>query len=485
MRATVFLLFVFLIITKGISAQEPTGPVRSTIIERISGKEYYIHTIKKGETLYKISKDYETDMDEIISLNPEIKQGLKVGQTIRILVPKPARKEQPAPPQPPASEIRKDTVPSTTIAEPKCGSDRSKKKATYDVALMMHLYLDEIGTINTESVSADQESYEPTARPLQFIEFYEGFMMAVDSLEKQGLSIRIHVFDIDPDTTETKKFLKEPGLERMDLIIGMLFHRNFEIVADFAMKHRIPIVSPISERESQVDGNPWVFKVKPSLSTQDEQVAEFLSRTFAEAHIVIVRNSLSRVRETAENLQNACISKGLAVTMADGPACLDHLAKERKNVVIIISENKTYVLNLLTQLHAVKDQYEVIALGLPRWDRFEDLDYDYLSKLNTYVVAPVFIDNSSENVKRFTASFLQRYRTPPDVLAFTGHDVAYYFLTALMRFGSDFPRCLGEINEALFTGPVEMVRRPGGGYENDRWNIFYYSNFEVHNADTP
>ena len=53
-------------------------------------------------------------------------------------------------------------------------------------------------------------------------------------------------------------------LKKMDLLVALVYHRNFLLIADFAMKNHIPIVSPVSERESQVTGNPMVIKVRPS-----------------------------------------------------------------------------------------------------------------------------------------------------------------------------------------------------------------------------
>ena len=42
------------------------------------------HTVEKGQTLYSISKMYNTTVEEIRTLNPECGNGLSVGQTLRI-----------------------------------------------------------------------------------------------------------------------------------------------------------------------------------------------------------------------------------------------------------------------------------------------------------------------------------------------------------------------------------------------------------------
>ena len=59
---------------------------RSTTIVFVQGTKYFVHTVKKGETLYSISKAYEVSEAEIKQHNPSVADGLKIEQTIRIPV---------------------------------------------------------------------------------------------------------------------------------------------------------------------------------------------------------------------------------------------------------------------------------------------------------------------------------------------------------------------------------------------------------------
>ncbi|GIV40884.1 MAG: hypothetical protein KatS3mg034_0194 [Vicingaceae bacterium] len=50
-----------------------------------TGKNFIIHTVQKGETLYSIAKKYGVSVDQIISENPETaNQPLSIGQTLKI-----------------------------------------------------------------------------------------------------------------------------------------------------------------------------------------------------------------------------------------------------------------------------------------------------------------------------------------------------------------------------------------------------------------
>ncbi|MBR5333939.1 MAG: LysM peptidoglycan-binding domain-containing protein [Alistipes sp.] len=59
---------------------------QSKVIVFISGKKYYIHTVQQGNTLYSIAKAYDISEAEIKEHNPNVTEGLKIGQTIKIPV---------------------------------------------------------------------------------------------------------------------------------------------------------------------------------------------------------------------------------------------------------------------------------------------------------------------------------------------------------------------------------------------------------------
>ena len=50
----------------------------------ISGKPYYIHIVKKGETAYSISRAYGITVEDLTNENPNAVYGVKEGQSLRI-----------------------------------------------------------------------------------------------------------------------------------------------------------------------------------------------------------------------------------------------------------------------------------------------------------------------------------------------------------------------------------------------------------------
>ena len=51
----------------------------------IKGKNYYEYTVQSGDGLLSIGRKFKLSQNEIIKVNPEVKDGLKIGQQILVL----------------------------------------------------------------------------------------------------------------------------------------------------------------------------------------------------------------------------------------------------------------------------------------------------------------------------------------------------------------------------------------------------------------
>jgi len=80
----ILLVSAFLIFANASIFAQPAN-VKSTRIETINGKQFYIHTVEKGQTLYGISKIYGVTVDELLEYNPDASAGLKKGVELKIL----------------------------------------------------------------------------------------------------------------------------------------------------------------------------------------------------------------------------------------------------------------------------------------------------------------------------------------------------------------------------------------------------------------
>ena len=79
----IVLLLAFVLVYFSLPAQGVYIPKSNDIQER-DGKQFYVHTVQKGQTVYSIAKVYDVTIDEIYFENPDAKYGLQIGQQLWI-----------------------------------------------------------------------------------------------------------------------------------------------------------------------------------------------------------------------------------------------------------------------------------------------------------------------------------------------------------------------------------------------------------------
>ncbi|MCX6306043.1 MAG: ABC transporter substrate-binding protein [Bacteroidetes bacterium] len=489
----VFILFVlfgqFFCLEAGAqSPQDQLKQIKSSVTEKIDGRDFYIHTIKRGQTLYMISKAYGVEVNDIIRENPGVKEGIKADQKLRIpfpgqktvAIPKSAAgKEKVA-----AGKVNNPAVKeavsksdSVIIPELPCGKDKTTKKAVYKVALMLPLYLAGVDEVDAEN--PDPKIFE-TSKSFQFLPFYEGFRLALDSLEKLGVKIKLYVYDADKDTLQTRLLLKKPELKSMDMIFGLLYHANFQIVAAFAKKNKISLINPISERNELVAGNPYVFKVQPSKKAQLEQLAGFMADAFGGGQVLIIRNGQYGDHDAPDRLKKECQERNLKVQVVESQeAAIGLYSKDKPNYVVVMSDNQEYALDLLRGIYKLRNEYNLTLVGLPNWSAMDGLENEYLVALKTHMMARSFIDYDDAAVKQFVRRYHELYKTDPELLAFQGFDQAYYFLSALNAYGTNIGRCIGEFKMNSLQTRFDFIQTRDNGFENRHWEIYKYENYKL------
>jgi len=489
----VFILFLFLSQfpfqeVAAQTTQEQLKQMRSSVIEKIDGRDFYIHTIKRGQTLYMISKAYGVEVNDIIRENPGVKEGIKADQKLRILVPgqkgdtipkSPVGKDKVVSGKVSETETRKipQKTDSVAIVELPCGKDSTTKKPVYKVALMIPLFLDSVDHINSEN--PDPKIFE-TSKSFQFLPYYEGFMMALDSLEKQGLKIKLYVYDADRDSAKTKQLLKKPEMKSMDMIFGLLYQQNFQIVAAYAKKNRINLINPISERSELIAGNPYIFKVQPPKIEQFDQLAAYMSVAFTGGQVLIIRNGQYGDHDAPDRLRKECQERNLKVQVVEGQeAAIGRLSKDKPNYIVAFSDKQDYALDLLRGLYKLRNEYNLTLVGLPNWPVMEELENEYLVALKTHMMSRSFIDYDNSSVKHFVNQYQETYKADPELLAFQGFDQAYYFLSALKTFGTNIGRCLGELKLNLLQTHFDFLQTKDSGFENRHWQLYKYENYKL------
>ncbi len=482
---------------KGIEESiRPGKIIKIPLIDHQPG--YITHTVTKRETVVRLARKYNLDVNLIKSINPYVSRHLADGQVVRIPLLKMDAGDGPPMDRPVESDdgTSEEAFRSKSLKE-KCFE--SYVNDSYKIALLIPLYLSEVDTILMEGTVEENDIITNTfIKPFTFLQFYQGFMMAVDSLEKAGLKAKIHVYNVEDDVMQTRELLENPELKQMDLIVGPFFSHNFKMVADFAKSHGINIVNPLSTREEVTMGNPFVFQPQPLRSNQYNTLIDFLNEEHDHSQIFIARHNPYQDFVAFEDLQtilNEKLEPRQIPTTAlyheitysrDSLFTFIHTASvEHENVVVTYSENKLFILDLLRNLNQLRDTFQITVVGMPNWREIDGLEYEHLNNLNTHFIADQFNDYEKPAVKKFVKNFHEIYVTDPGTFAFNGYNTGIYFLGAMMKFGARFNDCIPHFSMEVLNMGYQFETSPDRGFYNVHWKVLEMQQFKLKGLTTP
>jgi len=474
--------------------------------ELSANTDFYFHKVEKQETIYKLTQLYQIKEKELVKCNPVLKdRGLQVGELIRIpknsisdtIFVKTENLHDSA-----AFQISPQHEIDSTLYS-RCIDPGYDKIHSYKVAFFIPLYLNTNDTIGKfiDIITKDSDGNESiTTQPRTsniedqiynkseiFIQFYEGAMLAINDLKKQGLSFEIHTFDTRNDSLYVAEMLKNNNFDDYDLFIGPFFGENLNLVGDYAWEHQINIVSPLSLKSSFIDHNPYAFQVSPPFDVQMKHASEFLNDFDTKNYIVIHDgNNLNqeyislfkRQLFSQMNKDNFNQIKYNEVFYYDArdSVLMSAFSPNIDNIVIVPSNDRAFVSDVMGKLNGYSSQYKIITFGQPRWQRFDNIELDYFHHTNTHIFSNSFIDYKNPMVDRFVNDYRFFYKGEPDKSAFQGYDITKYFLTALNKYGHDFRKCIHMHQIPLLQTDFNFVPYSDqGGYQNTAIFILEYT----------
>ncbi len=468
---------------------------------KVTEDKFIYYTVSENDTLYAISKRFGVPVNEIVNYNNQLRWGLKEGQILRI--PKPGVLYV---------DTLKTTVDSVALLLEKytsplsayeCDSVRGLRDSI-KVALLLPFFSKEFLEVQKlekdTSLITNIAHYEASKKKVSigssFVEFYEGVLLAVDSLKNSVKSIKIIVRDTERDTNTVKRIIRELEHFEPDIIIGPVFPENLKLVSDFARQNHIIIISPLSSRTDFVDNNPFIIQVIPSRQTELDVWADYISQYY-DKNIILVHNSDSEDSKEIDYFREKLFScfysdstykyiiyKEVRFNDTLTENILYALDEEKDNMVFISSTNEAYVMEAVNKLRRYQKDYRIRVFGYPVWQTWSNIDIEYLHDLQLNIYIPFYIDYNDSHTRSFISKCRRIYNYEPHTVmakgynyCFLGYDIALYALSAFKDYGKNFPRCVEHFKVDLLLSDYVFKRRDiKNGLENVSITILNYSN---------
>ena len=472
--------------------------------------KYIYHKVLMGETLSSIARQYGLTVRQLRKENRDMRFP-QVGDYVRIPGAKKDDTRE-------IEQVKADTV-AAVIEEPEAIIGRSAGfttvkdlKGSMDIAVLLPFYLPE----NARRIEIDssvvkgRKSYKTNRvaddwiypGSIDFLEMYEGILLASDTLRTLGLNINLHTYDIKNDTVDITRLIRSGNLRDMDLIIGPVYSNNLAIVSRYARDLGIPVVSPVPLlNNSALANNPTLFMASSSLEIAQKALARKIGEYY-DHNIVFIHSDTTGVDEDVKRFKSLIFSElnyripyeeikfkefkfySRSMFNNDSINRLSHaLSEQSKNIIIIASEEAPVISEVIDNVSGLSRRFNIKLFGYPVIRDLDRLDQKELFDMDIMVYSPYWIDYSRHNIKQFNLNFRNKFRTQPleKSYAWQGYDIAYYFISGLAMHGKSFTEHPEMHNPELLQNNYDFKRKKSvDGFENQRlYMVRYTKDYEV------
>lgn len=445
-------------LSKGQELIIPTGIKK----EPINETKKVQHTVRKGETLFAIARQYAVSVDAIKQANTGLGENLKEGQVL--LIPTRALpNDHSVSPQLPAEESkeRKDT-PITIIG--------GGKKSNYQISLMLPFYLE-----SPDSVLSDREKLFRDAS----VQLYRGIQMATDSLERRGFNGTFILNDVTDTKSSVKKAIDFQKNQQADLIIGPAFREGITEVSNLANKSGAHVVLPFPLTNKALLHSQNISKACPS----DATIWEYMGRIVAERHandnvVLIQSNDIEDTRQIQVFQQSYFAARKDSVLSLKNASSLGaKLSSSKNNIIIVPTTDKKIITTVFEQLKNAK----AIVYGTDEWETMSGISADNRNQYHVRFPKTLYLDYANETDQHWIEQFRKKFKTEPSSFAVMGYDLMLYYGTGLMNYGRDFPNHFSEIQVTDLIGTDFNYFKTGSesGFENGHCVILETQDYEL------
>ncbi|MBN1927757.1 MAG: LysM peptidoglycan-binding domain-containing protein [Prolixibacteraceae bacterium] len=470
----------------GLEIRIPIKKALTVKEEDIPPANTFKYTVQKGDNLYRIAIENKTTVFALKEINNELKnRNLVAGEIIFI---------------PASHETDPDTLqektqepiqvsppmvfqPDTTNQSEKQDYQPAHTSDTLNISILLPLFYDINDSINLEPLSeeelaeidsikmANPEMEFSTKRQKEekslynhtrnFLSFFEGFLIASDSLSGSGCNITIKLYDTGLSQERIDSILQSGELFNSDLIIGPVDIRLQKNVSALSFKNQIPMVSPFASDNAYFETNPYYYQVNPSKEYILKKTADFIGDLYYDKNFIIM--TLGEVEELNEKnlvdlVKDKFFSSGIyrqldeilftEVDFTKGGnlgywQVKKTLKPDMENVIFIPApghryEREALLSRAINSLYVLSEEFDITLIGLSDYPGFKSINTEYFHRLNLRYLTPNYIDYSNSEVAGFIKKYMQKYYTEPNQYSFRGYDIAMFFISAFQEYGHNF-----------------------------------------------
>lgn len=401
-----------------------SAPAKNSSNTLSAEDDYVTYTVQNGDTMFSIMSRFNATLDQLISLNPNLADGLKAGMTLKI------KKQDPM---------------------------YSKKSGdVLSVVLMLPFGYD-----------ANDAKYRTMS-----MDFLTGAKLAAERNATNGQKLDIKVVDAGNETT-FKNSLAQLNPENTDLIVGPFFKSNVLEVLRFVNDKKIPVVAPFANSEDLFDYSNLII-IETENSVYSDRIVKEVGQVYQDQKIYIVAdNSKANANAIKAGLEKSLSKPNVVIVNSSSEIQLENNMMTGQSVpviAILADDDESAGSAFASKVIALGKQTEGVKAFSMFYSPSFEKNVDDLSKASLVYLMDRKINYDGDFEKEILAAYKGKYCKTPSKYAVIGFDVMNDMLTRENKKGEIFKQ-IGKSQTQLATKFEFVKAKPNGAYINNGYRV--------------
>lgn len=320
-------------------------------------------------------------------------------------------------------------------------SQSANKAERYKIAVFAPLYLD--------SAFDQANNYRYDKQFPKFInpglEFYEGVLLALDSLNDEGARLEVFVYDTRSATQTIDEQLNK--MDSVDLIIAYAtVMENFTFASE-ARNRMIPYINPNLPNDGGVTNNPYFVLLNSTLKTHVEGIYRFVQKNYALNPVVVFRKNgmlEDLIKGYLDDFSKNTLSVPLKikyVNLTDSFSVgqlLPHLDENLHLACIAGTLDEQFNKRLALQLASVYKTHKTTLIGMPTMENnSREFNKSEFRGPEIYYSTPFYNPRTDTVSKGIIHHFNTNFYARPSDMVMRGYETAWRFSKLLLKYKKD------------------------------------------------
>ena len=369
------------------------------------------YEVQPKETLYSLSKKFDIAQADLITLNPDLQDGLKIGMILKV-------------PSNGTGILVSKAKDSVLVAKNKVNLitsvDKSQQK---NMVLLLPFNLTKI---ETDSVKTKTEQLKTNKFLNLTLDFYAGAQMAIDSAKVLGLPVNVKVYDVESTkySSNVASIISKNNFENVDVVVGPFQNTVVETTAQLLAKYNVPVISPLSKERGLPMDNLY-YSIPSEDLLKASMFNYFKAKNGNVVAIISSKKTTSKEYISANHpeVKHAAFNDKGALDVA---LLKTQLVKGQKNFVLMEIEKASTIINITNILKGLQKEYDIQLAVFELYDalNFEEIPMKNLTDLKLLFPSTTKVAETPEE-KIFEKQFKKINNIYPNAAAKKGFDVTF------------------------------------------------------------